>query len=86
MQVQPTEIAGTDSIRTRILHLLTVYPRISPSMLQIGIGTSVPPTIWRPILDELVKDHKVMITSINIQSPAGRTRSYQVVSLESPMR
>lgn len=86
MHAHAVETVGTDPIRDRILHLLTVYPRISPSMLQIGIGTSVPPTLWRPILDDLVKEGRVLIENVNCQSPAGRARSYQVVSLASPMR
>lgn len=66
-------------IEDKILHTLSVYPRISPSMLQVGVGPSLSPVIWRPILDSLIMQGKVKREHIRRESPGGRTRTYEVL-------
>lgn len=76
-----SEDAGTKNIKDKIRHLLQIFPRISPSMLQIGLGTSLPPSIWRPILQELLDQKIVLMEEVPGQSVSGRPRSYEVLSL-----
>lgn len=47
-------IAEKQFIQDKILHTLKVYPVISPSMLQVGIGNHIAASMWRPILELLI--------------------------------
>lgn len=83
----PTIESKTDgnvntSIRDKILHLLRIYPIVSPSMLQIGIGSSLPTSIWRPVLQELLDTGEVKEDIIVSLSAAGRNQSYTLLSLK----
>lgn len=75
------QILTPDRIRSNIIHYLTVYPRLSPTMLQVGLGTNIPPMTWRPILQDLVKEGKVKIEEVMHPTPSGRTRAYEVLTL-----
>src|SRR5260370_32502321 len=61
-----------EMIRQRILHVLSIYPKLSPSMLQVGIGTGMPPTLWRPILEQLVKDGAVDRYQLSATHPVSK--------------
>lgn len=71
-----------DYVRTKIKHVLTLYPKISPSMLQIGIGTGVPPRFWRPIFAQMIKEGAIEVKTFNARFPSGRDHVYKVVSLK----
>jgi hypothetical protein len=71
----------SDLIRNKILHVLKIYPQLSPSMLQVGIGTAIPPKMWHPILEMLHNEGKVKTHTIGERSPTGRDQSYQIISL-----
>ncbi len=68
-------------IEDRILHLLTIFPKISPSMMQIGIGSALPPRWWKPVLEKLIKSGKVQMDHIVSTTSTGRTQTYTVLSL-----
>lgn len=70
----------TNVIKDRIKYILSIYPKVSPSMLQIGIGTSIPPDLWRPVLDEMINTDEVERTQL-ISNNANRKRKHVVVSL-----
>ena len=72
---------GEKQIRDKICHLLKLFPRISPSMMQVGIGPAVPPKMWRPLLEQLITEGKVMRTSELHETPGGRQQSYTILSL-----
>lgn len=74
------EVLKTE-VRERILHTLSIYPFISSSMLHIGIGTSNPVTLWRPILAELVAEGVVVVTQVSATTPQQRAQSYQIYHL-----
>jgi hypothetical protein len=70
------------SVRMRILHALTVFPKISHSMLQIAIGTGLPATLWKPILDELISAGTVKKYTEVVQSPySHKAQSYTFLTL-----
>lgn len=71
-----------DLIRSKITIALTVYPRLSPSMLQVGIGTGVPPILWRPVFNEMVKEGLILERSLAQTTPKGREQSYKVIELK----
>lgn len=71
----------TSHIEGRILEILSVYPKISPTMLQAGLGPSLSPSIWRPALQALV-DRGVVFQSAEFPtSGSKRTRPFTVIEL-----
>lgn len=68
-------------IRDKILKVLEIYPKISPSMLQIGIGSSIPTKIWRPVFDKMVEDGTLVQDDIVSLSSTDRNQVYRVVHL-----
>ena len=75
-------VDGHDSIKEKILHVLSIYHRVSPSMLQTGIGTSLPPALWRPVLAQLIKEKKVVQEEVAATAPSGHLRMYVTLSLK----
>lgn len=82
----PAEVINPtfDEISKRIKHILTIYPCISPSMLQVGIGTGLPPSIWRPVLEKMITDKQVYRKIVAATNPGGRSVSYKVLHLAEP--
>lgn len=74
-----------DYVEKKILFALTIYPMISPSMLQVAIGTSIPPFVWRrKVLTRLLEEKKVIHADIKVVSPDGVERTYQRLTLPPP--
>ena len=71
----------TQRIKDKILHILGIYPIISPSMLQAGLGPQIVASDWRPILGELIDNKVITRESITLESPAGRNITYTQLSL-----
>jgi len=65
-------------VRERILHVLSIYPKVSPSMLQIALN--MPIKIWHPVLEALISDGHVSRASIVSPTPSGRHQSYTILS------
>ena len=72
---------GTDGIRENILHILSIFPTISPSMLHITLGGSLPTKVWKPILEALIQSKLVERNEHVAPAPNGRTRCYTLLSL-----
>lgn len=68
-------------IKEMIIHLLTIYPSISPTMLQSGLGPSTKPALWRPILEELIENDIVVRDTEQSVSPYGQSNTYTKLSL-----
>lgn len=68
-------------IGDRIRHVLTIYPRLSMSMLQVGIGTALTPKLWHPVLDKMKEAGEITQDTIQATTPTGRVQVYQVISL-----
>lgn len=73
--------ATEEYIRGRIIHVLTIYPGISSSMLQVGIGTALGPKLWHPVMDRLKASGRVVETEIMAQAPNGRDLTYKHLTL-----
>ncbi len=74
---------GTEGIRENILHILGIFPIISPSMLHITLGGSLPTKVWKPILESLIKSGLVERDEHVTPAPNGRTRCYTLLSLRT---
>ena len=71
-----------DLLRKQILHVLSIYPVISPTMLQAALGPQKKPKDWRPILEELITiGHVEREMTQPIESPAGRFINYTKIRL-----
>lgn len=68
-------------VRDKILHTLKIFPRLSVSQLQMGIGPSLPSTFWKPLLEQLIKDGQVYRHSIQAETPKHRIQVYTVYTL-----
>ena len=70
-----------EEIGTKILHLLSIYPIISPTMLQGGLGPAMKPVLWRPILAALIADNKVVQEQESMLTPTERYNTYTKLML-----
>ena len=77
----PKVVTAEDTIENKIIRLLRIYPKISPSMMQIGIGSSLPVNIWKPILNKLIEDGTVKEDFLVVPSASGRQQSHTILSL-----
>jgi hypothetical protein len=72
-------------VMAKILHLLRIFPVISPTMLQGGLGPYTKPAIWRPALQKLIAEGKVVETQESLQTPSERYNTYTKLSLPGTM-
>ena len=70
-----------EEIEAKILHLLGIYPIISPTMLQGVLGPPVKPALWRPVLEQLIEDGKVIAEQEGLLTPAERYNNYSKLRL-----
>lgn len=76
-----TQNQTEDWIRERISHALSIYPKLSPSMLQVGIGTALAPKIWKPVLETMIKEGVVIKEELSAKTPGNRDLEYTILSL-----
>jgi hypothetical protein len=72
-------------LREKMLFLLTIYPKLTPTMLHVGIGPQVRPQTWRPVLEALIREKKIKKEYLSVTTPKGQYRTYTVLSLASPI-
>lgn len=80
-QVMEGASSTIDQTRDKILHILSIYPFLSRSMIHVAIGTSTPTTLWKPILDQLIEEKKVCSLNFQRNSPLDRSQSYTIYHL-----
>ena len=80
-QSSATEDDGP-SIEDRITHCLKIYPILSHSMLQTGIGTNISPIDWKPVLQEMIHKGKVIRDELQVKSVSGRDFCYNRIYLK----
>lgn len=75
-------ITGEDLVELKILTTLRIYPRVSPSMLQVAIGPSYAAHFWRPILERLIARGDVLrMQETIVNELTGRYRTAVVICL-----
>lgn len=79
--VEDTEMDQKKLITSKVVYTLGIYPRLSPSMLQVGLGTSLPPALWRPVIDELVDQGILIREHVSAETPSGRLQTHVTLSL-----
>ena len=68
-------------VEAKIIHLLSIYPIISPTMLQGGLGPYTKPAVWRPVLQQLIASGRVVEDQESLQTPTDRYNTYTKLSL-----
>lgn len=68
-------------LREKILFGLSIYRELSPTMLQVFLGTSTPSKVWKPILDDLIAKGQIAKTNVPLESPHERSQNYTVLHL-----
>jgi hypothetical protein len=69
-------------IREQIIHILGIYPILSPTMLQGGLGPYKKPAQWKPILEELIREGIVVREATDqIMTPSNRYNTYTLLRL-----
>jgi hypothetical protein len=79
------EGAEDNMLREKMIFLLTLYPKLTPTMLHVGIGPQVRPQIWRPVMENLITEGVVKKDHLSLTTPKGQFRTYTVLSLTTPM-
>jgi len=80
-EVEVVESNTPEALRVKILHLLSIYPIISPTMLQGGLGPAKKPILWRPVLEQLKEEGLVVETQESMLTPTERYNTYTKLSL-----
>lgn len=80
-KVKQLSMDQEQEIVDKILHILAIYPTISPTMLQSGLGPQLKAKVWRPVLLRLIESEQVYETKESCMSPAGRYNTYVKLSL-----
>jgi hypothetical protein len=81
MTIQDLTESNELAMEERIIHVLTIYPRLMPTMLHTGIGPHVPPKEWRPVLEKLIASGKVIREVVQTVTPIGQNRTITVIRL-----
>lgn len=73
-------------LRARMLFYLTIYPKMSPTMMQVALGPSTRAHVWKPILDQLIEEGLVWKHQVRPKTPppSGRDQIYTVIELMPP--
>ena len=67
------------NIRARILHMLRIYPVLSPSHIQQGMG--ILPGVWKPVLETLIDAGEVKRTHEVHETPTGRQQTHTLLEI-----
>ena len=70
-----------DIIEARISHVLTIWPKLNMSMLQVGIGTALSPKMWHPVFNRMIEEGKISRREFVGKGPTGRDQSFTIISL-----
>jgi hypothetical protein len=76
-------IESVKQIRARILFTLSVYPKLSPTHLQVSLGPGTRSSLWHPVLDQLIEEglvEKIQIRPTEM-TPSGRDQIFTVIQL-----
>lgn len=66
-------------LKGKLRHILTIYPRLSHSMIQVAMG--IPAREWRPVLQMMISEGEVTTNSVELETPAGRIQQYTIIAL-----
>jgi hypothetical protein len=68
-------------LKQRITHILSIYPELSPSMIQVALGASISSRWWKPVLEQMVNEGTLARRFAYSKGPGGKGRSYTLIRL-----
>lgn len=74
-------VSSEKEIVERIKHILSIYPKLSWSQLQVSIGTANPPKSWKPVAEKMIAEGIMLRSTIYKPAPTGRVQSYTILEL-----
>jgi len=77
------QVVTSKDYTQQLLHLLQVYPILSPSHVHQVLGPSVRVVAWKPFLYKLIQEGVIMHTAVACMSPSGRMQSRSLLCLAS---
>lgn len=81
MSEESVSTSASQIMEEKILHALEIYPYLSASLIHMSIGTANPTVIWRPVLNRLVEEGKVVESVRTSRSATDRQQTYSVYHL-----
>jgi hypothetical protein len=80
-------LSGVDQelqlLRDKILFVLEIFPFLTLSHIHISIGTATSRRLWAPILDQLLEEGKIKLTTLHAKTPLERNQTFKVYHLSS---
>jgi hypothetical protein len=77
--------SSPERLEDKIAFVLTIYPVLMPSMLHVGIGPNIRPQLWRPVLERMIADGKVVKEEKGITTHLGQYRTFTFLRLSESM-
>ena len=68
-------------LERRIVTTLQIFPKLSPSMLQSALGPHNRAQTWRPVLEKLIREGRILREQKTFRSELGRYRTVIIISL-----
>lgn len=78
------EDSPEQAIANKIMFVLSHFPIVSPSMLQISLGSGIPTAVWHPVLERLIALKQVYRYTKLVTSPKGRKQEQIHIAKELP--
>lgn len=64
--------------RAKILNIMETYPYVSSMMIQVSLGPACPPKLWRPILEDMVKEAELCLKTESVLTAKGRALTREI--------
>lgn len=73
-------------LKAKIIHVLSIYPKLNHSMLQVGLGPPIGIRKWKPVLTAMIAEGLVVSTEIQAMNHVDQFRTYTVLSLHPGLK
>ena len=70
-----------EQTQKQIVHLLQVYPVLSPTLIQALLGAKARPRVWKPIMEVMIKDGTLVRSEMVSENSWGQFHSYTCIRL-----
>jgi len=74
------EEGATKMVAEKIMHIFDMYPKLNPTMLQVSLGSGISADLWKPVLEKLIREGKLVKEQRQHVTPGGRAQSVIVLS------
>ena len=75
------EFVDPNTIENKIVHQLGIFPRLSATMLQMGLGPQTKAAEWKPVLFQMIRRGIIAESMETYITPASRHNVYTIFTL-----